>query len=525
MEWKKKKGCCTFALFLQLFSLAAAGLHRSDFPPSFLFGTSTSSYQIEGGYLDGNKSLNNWDVFTHLQGKIKDGSNGDVAADHYHRYMEDVELMHSLGVNSYRFSLSWSRILPSGRFGKTNLDGIKFYNDLIDSLLMKGIEPFVTLSHYDIPQELEDRYGAWLSSEIQKDFEYYAEVCFKAFGDRVKYWSTFNEPNVMVEKGYLTGTYPPSRCSVPVGHCPYGDSDLEPFIAAHNVILSHAAAVDVYKKSYQAQQGGSIGIVISMHWYEPHRDIPVDRLATERAQAFQVAWFLDPIVFGEYPPEMRQVLGSRLPTFSSADRRILLQNKLDFVGVNHYTTEYVKDCMFSPCGLGGIERSNGYRDTTGERNGLPIGTPTAMPGFYVVPYGMEKMVMYVKERYGDLPMFVTENGFAQASSKNATAKDLLDDSDRAEYLESYLTSLSNAIRKGADVRGYFAWALVDNFEWLYGYTLRFGLYYVNFNTQERVPKLSAKWYKKLLQGSNLQQKAKINVNRRGISMSIPVQRL
>lgn len=518
MEWCKKKRRFSFALSLQLllFSLAA-GLDRSDFPPSFLFGTSTSSYQIEGGYLDGNKSLNNWDVFTHLQGKIMDDSTGDVADDHYHRYMEDVELMHSLGVNSYRFSLSWSRILPSGRFGETNSDGIKFYNDLIDALLLKGIEPFVTLSHYDIPQELEDRYGAWLSSEIQKDFGYYAEVCFKAFGDRVKYWSTFNEPNVMVEKGYQTGTYPPSRCSIPVGRCPYGDSDVEPFIAAHNVILSHATAVEIYKKSYQAQQGGSIGIVISMHWLEPLRDIPVDRWATERTLSFEVAWFLDPIVYGEYPPEMRQVLGSRLPTFSPADMRIL-QNKLDFVGVNHYTTEYVKDCLFSPCGLGGLERSNGYQETTGERNGLPIGTPTAMPTFYVVPYGMEKMIMYVKERYGDLPMFVTENGFAQASSKDASANDLLNDSDRVEYLESYITSIKEAMRKGADVRGYFTWSLVDNFEWLYGYTLRFGLHYVNFNTQERVPKLSAKWYKKLLQGSNIRQEVKINVSRRRISI-------
>ncbi|XP_010245701.1 PREDICTED: beta-glucosidase 18-like [Nelumbo nucifera] len=485
-----------FVLFLQLLISIGCALDRSQFPQSFLFGTATSSYQIEGAYLEGNKSLSNWDVFTHIPGKIKDGSNGDVADDHYHHYMEDVELMHYLGVNSYRFSISWSRVLPRGRFGEVNSGGIEFYNKLINALLIKGIQPFVTLNHFDMPQELEDRYGSWLNSQIQQDFGYFAEVCFKAFGDRVKYWSTFNEPNIIVPYGYLFGGCPPSRCSYPFGDCQSGDSTLEPYIAAHNMILSHATAAEIYKKKYQVKQGGKIGIVMSSTWYEPLRDTLTDNLAVQRALAFDTAWFLDPIFYGEYPPEMRQILGSRLPMFSVEDKK-KLGNKLDFIGVNHYSTLYVKDCMLSQC-----ESSTSFGEAsvyiTGEKDGHPIGDPTAMPSFYVVPYGMEKILMYFKDRYNNTPMFITENGYAQASNPNVSKRDLLNDAGRIEYLKSYLTSLNLAMRHGADVRGYFVWSLIDNFEWLYGYTMRFGIYYVDYKTLERTPKHSAMWYRQFL---------------------------
>ncbi|XP_010920356.2 beta-glucosidase 18 [Elaeis guineensis] len=494
---KNKTRMLALALFLQLLC-SVAGLDRSQFPSSFLFGTSTSSYQIEGAYLEGNKSLSNWDVFTHIPGHIEDSSDGDIADDHYHLYMEDIKLMHHLGVNSYRFSISWSRILPRGRFGKVNSAGIAFYNRLIDALLLKGIQPFVTLNHYDVPQELEDRYGAWLNPQIQKDFGHYADVCFKAFGKKVKYWTTFNEPNVVVKRGFMSGEYPPQHCSKPFGDCLSGDSNIEPYIAAHNIILAHATAVEIYKKKYQVKQGGSIGLVISTNWFEPLRHIPADRLAVQRALAFDTAWFLDPVIFGEYPPEMRQVLGLRLPTFSSEDRR-KLQYKLDFIGINHYTSKYVKDCMFSPCNEGSTE-STAFVISTGERNGIPIGTPTSMPDNYVFPDGMEKMVMYAMQRYNNIPMFITENGYAQGSTGNSPTTDTLNDRGRVKYLHGYLTSLTRAMRQGADVRGYFIWSLLDNFEWLFGYSQRFGLYHVNFKTQERTPKLSAKWVKKFLGG-------------------------
>lgn len=480
---------------LQFFSFSSCViLHRSQFPNSFLFGTSTSSFQVEGAYREGNKSLSNWDVFTHTSDTIKDGSNADVADDHYHQYTDDIELMDSLGVNAYRFSIAWTRILPNGRFGDVNSAGIDFYNELIDALLLKGIQPFVTLNHYDIPQELEDRYNSWLSPQIQEDFAYFADVCFEAFGDRVKYWTTFNEPNVLVKFGYITGTYPPSHCSYPTGNCQVGNSEIEPYIAGHNIILSHAAAANVYKKKYKAKQGGMIGIVLSTPGFEPLRDIPADRWAVRRAQAFYLSWYTDPLIYGEYPPEMREVVGSRLPVFTLEEMNNL-NGSLDFIGLNHYTTLYVKDCMLSSCSSIDTTLGDAMVYTTGERDGNLIGDATAMDAFYVVPRGIEKAIMYYKNRYNNFPMIITENGYPQG---NGTMEDLINDIGRINYLQAYLSYVARAIRKGADVRGYFIWSLLDNFEWLYGYTLRFGLNYVNYTSLERTPKLSASWYKQFL---------------------------
>ncbi|WOL09641.1 beta-glucosidase 18 isoform X1 [Canna indica] len=491
-------------LFFQLLSSVAC-ISRSDFPSSFLFGTATSSYQIEGAYLEGNKSLSNWDVFSHLPGTIKDGKNGDIADDHYHRYMEDIKLMHDLGVNSYRFSISWSRVLPRGRFGDVNAVGIEYYNRLINALLLRGIQPFVTLNHFDIPQELEDRYGSWLSPQIREDFGHFAEVCFKEFGDRVKFWITFNEPNMFVEQAYKLGKYPPAHCSQPYGNCSTGDSETEPYVAAHNIILSHATAVDIYRKAYQVKQGGSIGIVASSKWYEPLTNSTADRLAVERALAVEAPWILDPILLGDYPPQMLEILGSRLPTFTIEEKKLLL-NKLDFIGINHYASNYVKDCMFSSCDSDGYDR-DALLVTTGYKDGQLIGDLTALPTFYAVPRGMEKMVLYIMERYDNKPMYITENGYAQ-ETEGASTDELINDTERIKFISSYLTYLSSAISKGADVRGYFFWSLIDNFEWAFGYTIRFGLIHVDFQTQKRTPKLSAKWYKKFLSSEKLQLKTK-----------------
>ncbi|KAJ3706398.1 hypothetical protein LUZ61_010103 [Rhynchospora tenuis] len=490
-----------FVLSLQFFVSNVYCLHRSQFKPNFLFGTATSSYQIEGAYLEGNRGLSNWDVFTHTQGKIRDGSNGDIADDNYHRYLEDIELMTKLGVNSYRFSISWSRILPKGRFGNVNMWGISFYNKVIDAILERGIKPFVTINHFDIPQELLDRYGAWLSAEIRKDFGYFAEVCFKAFGDRVKYWTTLNEPNLVTKFSYLSGKYPPGRCSYPFGNCTFGNSSLEPYIVAHNMILSHATAVEIYRKYYQEKQGGTIGIVIAAKWYEPLRNITADILAVKRALDFDQHWFLDPILFGDYPSEMRQILGPNLPTFTS-DEKNLLKAKLDFIGINQYTTTYAKDCIHSSCAIDSYE-GNAYVFTTGESNGNLIGTPTGLAGYYAVPWGIEKVVMHMKERYNNTPMYISENGYSQASNSSMTAADFVNDIERINFIHDYLTYLNSAIRKGADVRGYFVWTLIDNFEWFFGYTLRFGLHHVDFKTQERTPRLSAKWYSNFLKGSKI----------------------
>uniref|UniRef100_A0ACD5UTA2 Uncharacterized protein n=1 Tax=Avena sativa TaxID=4498 RepID=A0ACD5UTA2_AVESA len=394
---------------LAILAPSAWGLDRAEFPPGFLFGAATSAYQVEGAYLEDGKGRNNWDVFTHTHsGNILDGRNGDVAADHYHRYMEDVDIMHKLGVSSYRFSISWARILPSGRLGGVNPAGIAFYNRLIAALLQNGIEPFVTLHHFDLPQELETRYGSWLGAGIREEFDYYADVCFQAFGDRVKLWTTFNEPNLFIKHAYMLGRYPPNHCSPPFGNCNSGNSQREPYVAAHNIIMSHAAAVHNYNKNYKVKQGGSIGIIIAMKFYEPLRNTTEDILAAQRAMSFEIHWFLDPIFFGEYPKEMREMLSPNLPEFTPVEKR-LLQNKVDLIGINHYTTIYAKDCIYSPCNLKTYE-GNALVFATGERDGVQIGKSTALAGFYDVPEGMEKILEYVNKRYGNTPIYITENG-------------------------------------------------------------------------------------------------------------------
>ncbi|KAF7017507.1 hypothetical protein CFC21_030944 [Triticum aestivum] len=480
----------------------ASAIDRGHFPPptSFLFGTSTAAYQIEGGYLEGKKGLSNWDIYTHKQGTIEDGSNGDIAADHYHRYMEDIELMHSLGVNSYRFSIAWTRILPRGRFGHVNPDGVAFYNAIINALLHKGIQPFVTIFHYDIPHELEERYGGWLSPEIQKDFGYFAKVCFRLFGDRVKFWVTMNQPNLLAKFSYLNGWFPPGHCSKPFGNCAFGNSSIEPYIAGHNMILSHANAVSIYRNNYQERQGGYIGISVSARWYEPLRNTTIDQLAVERAISFNVPWFLDPIILGDYPAEMHKILGPTLPEFTLKQKKKLHATKLDFIGLNHYSTWYAKDCIFSPCEMDPMDGDARVLSLV-ERDGVPIGKETGAPFFYDVPHGMEKAVMYYKQRYNNTPTYITENGCAQASNSSMTAKDFTGDTERIDYISGYLTYLVSAMRKGADIRGYFVWSILDDFEWTSGYKDRFRLYHVDFKTQKRTPKLSAEWFREFLKGS------------------------
>ncbi|KAJ6925548.1 beta-glucosidase 46-like isoform X1 [Populus alba x Populus x berolinensis] len=471
-------------------------LDHFSLPDNFLFGMASSSYQFEGSYLGDGKGLSNWDIHSHTAGKIIDGSNGDTAADQYHLYPEDIDLMDSLGLSSYRFSISWARILPRGRFGDINKAGISYYNKLIDSLLLKGIQPFVTLVHYDIPEELEERYGGWLSPRCQKDFGYYADLCFKNFGDRVKHWTTFNEPNIQTIKSYRLGEYPPCRCSSPFGNCTHGDSEKEPFIAAHNMILAHATAVGVYRTKYQKEQGGSIGIVLECTWFEQISNSTADKLAADRARDFYLNWFLDPIIFGNYPAEMSKILGSTLPKFSSNDKE-KLKNGLDFIGINHYTSEYVQDCIFSVCEPGtGASRTEGLARRSQEKDGAPIGIPTDVDWLHFYPQGMEKMVTYIKKRYNNKPMIITENGYGQQNNPNLTI--VCHDIERVEFISNYWDSLLTAMEKGADVRGYFAWSLLDNFEWTRGYTQRYGLYHVDFTTLKRTPKLSATWFKEFI---------------------------
>ncbi|XP_019176011.1 PREDICTED: beta-glucosidase 46-like [Ipomoea nil] len=466
------------------------------FPANFFFGTSSSSYQYEGAYLTDGKGLSNWDVYTHQPGHVLDGSNGDVAADQYHLYQEDADLLASLGVNSHKLSISWSRVLPKGRHGNINWKGINYYKNLIDSLLLKGIEPFVTINHYDVPQELEDRYQGWLSSEMQEEYAYFADVCFKHLGDKVKYWITFNEPNMWIICAYRWGLWPASH-----GNWSEGDAAKQPFIVAHNMILAHAAAVNIYRNNYQQQQGGQIGLAVLFYWYEPMTNSTADKAAVERGQSFMSKWFLDPIIYGSYPKEMKDLLGSDLPEFSSNDLEKLKAARLDFIGINHYTTYYVQDCLSSTCDpfMTGNTREEGFvGQSLINQNGNLIGEMTGLEYLAVYPPGMEKVVTYVKENFPNIPLYVTENGYCDTTTPFSNIEEVLNDTKRVKFLADYLDAIATAISKGADVRGYFIWSLFDNFEWTYGYTKRLGLYQFDRVTLKRTPKLSAKWYKQFI---------------------------
>ncbi|PIA29605.1 hypothetical protein AQUCO_05800026v1 [Aquilegia coerulea] len=308
---------------------------RTDFPPDFVFGVATSAYQVEGASNYGGRGDSIWDVFTRTPGNIIDGSNADVAVDQYHRYKEDVQLISNLGFQAYRFSISWSRIFPDGLGITVNEEGIAYYNNLINALLDKGIQPYVTLYHWDLPSNLHESMGGWLSKSIVKYFSIYAETCFASFGDRVKHWITNNEPLQTAVNGYAIGIFAPGRSE---------HSLTEPYLAAHHQLLAHAAAVSVYREKFKAQQGGEVGLVVDCEWAEAFSDKMEDKIAAERRLDFQLGWFLDPIFYGDYPEVMRERLGDRLPKFSDEEKK-LLRNSVDFVGLNHYTTRFIAHVM------------------------------------------------------------------------------------------------------------------------------------------------------------------------------------
>ncbi|KAJ1389836.1 Glycosyl hydrolases family 1, N-terminal conserved site [Sesbania bispinosa] len=323
-------------LIFQNIQICLTDINRQSFPKGFVFGTASSAFQYEGAVKEDGRGPSVWDTFSHSPGKIVDRSNADVAVDQYHRYEEDIQLMKDMGMDAYRFSISWSRIFSNGS-GEINQAGIDHYNKLINALLAKGIEPYVTLYHWDLPQALEDKYKGWLSPLIIKDFATYAETCFQKFGDRVKHWITFNEPHTFAMMGYDLGLEAPGRCSILLHQlCRNGNSATEPYIVAHNVLLSHAMVADIYRKKYK---GGFIGISLDVIWFESATNTTEDIEATQRALDFQLGWFLDPLVFGDYPNSMKTRVGSRLPKFSKSQAS-LLKGSLDFVGINHYTTFY-----------------------------------------------------------------------------------------------------------------------------------------------------------------------------------------
>ncbi|THG95264.1 hypothetical protein EW026_g6363 [Hermanssonia centrifuga] len=443
-------------------------------PTDFLWGFATASFQIEGATDTDGRGKSIWDDFSKITGKTLDGRDGDVATDSYNRWQEDLDLLVQYGVKSYRFSISWSRIIPSGgREDPVNEAGIKFYSDFIDGLLARGITPFVTLYHWDLPQALHDRYLGWLNKgEIVLDFVRYAKVCFERFGDRVK-------------------------------HC-----------AGHSVILSHAYAVKLYREEFKAKQDGQIGITLNGDWAMPYDDSIQNIEAAQHALDVAIGWFADPIYLGQYPAYMKQMLGDRLPDFTPAELAVV-KGSSDFYGMNTYTTNL--------CKAGGEDEFQGHVEYTFTRpDGTQLGTQahcawlqdcecgvdlclaeediltaTLLAGGIDAP-GFRDLLNYLYKQPSDLdilsPFSVTENGFAVKDEDKKTVEEALQDDDRVQYYRGVTSSLLAAVKEdGVDVRGYFGWSLLDNFEWADGYVTRFGVTYVDYETQKRYPKDSGKF--------------------------------
>lgn len=450
------------------------------FGKDFVWGTATSSYQIEGGHLENGKGPSIWDAFCTIPGKILNGDTGNVACDHFNRFRDDIKLLKELGVNSYRLSISWSRILPEGK-NKVNEEGVRFYNEIIDELLKNDITPWVTLYHWDLPLALQLEDDGWLGESIIKYFVEYADVCFARFGDRVKNWITLNEPWVVSILGYGHGVFAPGRVS-----------EVEPYQVAHNLLLAHAHAVDHYKKEYSSQNG-IIGITNNCDWREPLTDSQQDIDASQRALEFFLGWFADPIYHGDYPKVMKERIGDKLPEFTDKEKE-LLKGSSDFFGLNHYTTMYAAhtqkvDENEDVHGNGGITKDQGVSLSVDKDWKL-----TKM-NWAVVPWGCKKLLNWISERYDNPDIYITENGCAY---DDEVIDGQINDQDRVEYFSTYLSACEEAIAEGVNLKGYFAWSFLDNFEWNSGYSKRFGIYYVDFETLERIPKASAKWFKEFL---------------------------
>ncbi|GAV79979.1 Glyco_hydro_1 domain-containing protein [Cephalotus follicularis] len=466
---------------------------RDDFPPGFVFGSGSSAYQVEGAANQDGRTPSIWDTFTHA-GKVH-GANGDIACDEYHKYKEDVRLMVDTGLEAYRFSISWSRLIPNGR-GQVNPKGLQYYNNLINELISHGIQPHVTLLHYDVPQTLEDEYEGLLSRKIVKDFTEYANVCFKEFGDRVLHWTTVNEPNVFVLGSYDLGLFPPARCSSPFGafgfNCSRGNSSSEPYMAAHNILLAHASVARLYKNKYRDKQHGFVGLNIFTYWFIPLTNKTEDKLAAQRAKDFHIGWFLDPLMYGDYPTSMKKNAGLRIPAFTNHESK-QVKGAFDFLAVNYYATVFVKDNNSS------LKMEN--RDFNADM-GVEImysHINTSAFEFPVTPWGLQEVLGYFKQVYGNPPIYIHENG------KRTPRNSSLEDWPRVKYLNECIGGLHDAIMNGSNARGYFTWSFLDAFELLDGYDSSYGLYYVDRDDPElrRQPKLSALWYSHFLKRGDI----------------------
>jgi beta-glucosidase len=436
------------------------------FPDGFMWGAATSAYQIEGSPLADGAGPSIWQRFAHTPGMMANGDHGDVACDHYRRYKDDVRLMRALGLRSYRFSIAWARVLPQG-IGRVNAKGLDFYSRLVDELLENGITPNATLFHWDLPAALDDR-GGWLNRDSAQWFAEYASVVFKALDGRVPYWSTLNEPWVVTDGGYLHGALAP-------GH----RNKYEAPLAAHNLWRASGAAI----QAYRALGRHAIGVVFNIEPKYPASDSPQDVAATRRAHVYMNEQFADPALLGSYPPALRDVFGEAWPDFPAEDFQLTRQ-PVDFVGINYYTRSVVKhDEAGYPCRASRVHQAHATHTET---------------GWEVYEQGLVDTLLWFRQRYGDLPLYMTENG-AAFYDPPVVDGEVLEDPLRVAYLRKHLRALHQCIQSGVNLKGYYAWSLLDNLEWSLGFAKRFGLYHVDYATQKRTPKASAKFYAQVIQ--------------------------
>ena len=441
-------------------------MRAPKFPAGFLWGVATSSYQIEGAAREDGRGESIWDRFSHTEGRIHDGSTGDVACDHYHRFRDDVRLMAELGVQAYRFSIAWPRVFPEGT-GRINTRGLDFYSRLVDELLAANITPMVTLFHWDLPQALEER-GGFRERAIAGWFSEYAHAVGTALGDRVPFWTTLNEPQVFAVFGHITGEQAP------------GLVDFPGFAAvAHHLNLAHGAGVQALRA---AAPNARIGTVLQLPPVHPKTASEADLAAAARFDAVFNRFFLDPVLLGTYPEQALSILAPLAPPIREGDLALIHQ-PLDFIGVNNYTRAIMRHAPEYPL----FEFISCDDRIAGAEY-------TAM-GWEVYPQGLYEVLTRLRTEYGNPPVYVTEAGCA---ADDRLEHGRVDDTGRVEYLRAYMTSAQRALGEGSDLRGFFVWSLLDNFEWQHGKRKRFGIVYVDYDSLERVPKQSAHWYRSVI---------------------------
>jgi beta-glucosidase len=443
-------------------------LNRSDFATDFRWGCSTSSYQIEGGATEDERGESIWDRFCNAPGRIRDGSSGAVACDHYHRWPQDLDIAQNLGTNAYRFSIAWPRIFANGRGRTPNQKGLDFYSRLVDGMLEHGLEPWVTLYHWDLPQALQDQ-GGWVNRDTVDAFVEYTDVVSRHLGDRIKHWITHNEPWCTAFNGNFEGVHAP------------GIKDFKTALqVSHHVLLSHGKAIAVIRRNVP---NARVGAALSLHPLKPASDSAADLAATKRHDGLRNRWFLDPLYGKGYPSDIWSILGENAPQVNEGDLDAIA-TPTDFLGVNYYFPEIVADAPGQ-----GVMSTRIVESSNVERTAF---------GWEVSPEGMVALLSRVARDYAPAEIYLTENG--------STYDDVVDqagnvnDFQRQNYLIRHLKAARQCVQQGLPLKGYFAWSLLDNFEWAEGYIRRFGLTHIDFETQERRLKASGKWYRNFLQG-------------------------